>query len=246
MKAAGMTHIGKVRNNNEDAFYINDSKTLIAVADGMGGHNAGEIASSIAIEAISAMNATLENKVIMPMEAFNHAFQMANDQIRERARGSEACSGMGTTLTAIYFSDGIAYVAHIGDSRAYLLSKQELKQLTRDHTLVEELIQNGSINRESALTHPQKNVLMRAVGADESSMPDLHEIEISPGDVLIICSDGLTHYISDDEIRKYLLAEKNLFEAFDEMTKKALQRGGGDNITVVGLRVEEKAGETLG
>jgi protein phosphatase len=246
MNVAGVTHIGKVRNNNEDAFFINNQKNLIAVADGMGGHKAGEIASGIAIEAMAEFDAMLRDNAAMPVEAFNKAFHHANTRILEHAHRHLECKGMGTTLTAIYLAENIAYIAHVGDSRAYLFSHDQLKQITRDHTLVEELVKNGSIDRESALTHPQKNVLMRAVGVDESVEPDLHEIETHPGDLFIVCSDGLTHYLTDVEIRDILATEENLFDALNVLTERALKRGGGDNITVVGLKVEKKGGEPIG
>jgi protein phosphatase len=242
MIAAGMTHIGNIRNNNEDAYFIHPQNTLIAVADGMGGHKAGEIASGIAIEAIASLAELDQDSEFQPAEVFCKAFSEANRRIWERAHENEACKGMGTTLTSAWIFDSLAYVAHVGDSRAYHLNHGRIRQVTRDHTLVEELIKNGSIDRESAMRHPQKNVLMKAVGADDSVVPDILEIEIHEGDVLLLCSDGLTHYLDESEICLSLTHTSSLEDSLAEMTELALERGGSDNITVVAVRIEENGG----
>lgn len=245
MKAAGLSHIGRVRANNEDAFYISPEKTLLAVADGMGGHKAGEIASSLAIEAIATLGDFQRNEAapFLPAERFREAFSQANQRIWERAHASEDCKGMGTTLTAVWIHDSMALVAHIGDSRAYWIHQGRIRQITRDHTLVEELIKNGSIDRESALSHPQKNVLMKAVGADEMISPDLHELEVQEGDLLLLCSDGLTHYLSDIEIGELLAKGQSLETSLAQMTELALERGGADNITAAAVLIEANGGD---
>lgn len=243
MKAAGISHIGNIRTNNEDAFYLNEQHNLIAVADGMGGHKAGEIASSIAIEAIASLITIKDNNAMMPAEVFRKVFSEANQRIWSKAHETEDCKGMGTTLTAAWVVEDLAYVAHIGDSRAYLVHEGKIRQVTRDHTLVEELIKNGSIDRESALSHPQKNVLMKAVGADDSVSPDLHEIEVYEGDILLLCSDGLTHYLKAFEICELLSNEATLEASVNLMTELALERGGADNITAVAIRIEKLGGD---
>mgnify|MGYP001213434797 CR=1 FL=1 len=243
MKAAGISHIGNIRSNNEDAYYIDETHQLIAVADGMGGHKAGEIASGIAIDAIASLIATAQQNALMPVEVFRRIFEDANRRIWDKAHATDDCKGMGTTLTSIWIVDGLAYVAHVGDSRAYLIHEGEIHQVTRDHTLVEELIKTGSIDRESALRHPQKNVLMKAVGADDTISPDLHEVEIHEGDILMLCSDGLTHYLKDQEIKDLLSKGADLKESLSLMTELALERGGADNITAVAIRIENQGGD---
>lgn len=243
MKAAGISHIGNIRTNNEDAYYLNEQHNLIAVADGMGGHKAGEIASSIAIEAIASLIAIKDRHAIMPAEVFRKVFSEANQRIWNKAHDTEDCKGMGTTLTSAWIVEDLAYVAHVGDSRAYLIHDGRIRQVTRDHTLVEELIKNGSIDRESALSHPQKNVLMKAVGADDGISPDLHEIEVYEGDIILLCSDGLTHYLKDFEIVDLLSKETTLEASLNLMTELALERGGADNITAVAIRIDKLGGD---
>jgi len=243
VKAAGISHIGKIRANNEDAYYLDEKHKLIAVADGMGGHKAGEIASRIAIEAITSLVDINDQSSIMPAEVFRKVFSAANQRIWNQAHETEDCKGMGTTLTAVWIVDDLAYVAHIGDSRAYLIHEGKIRQVTRDHTLVEELIKTGTIDRESALSHPQKNVLMKAVGADDSISPDLHEIEVYEGDIFLLCSDGLTHYLKDIEIGDLLTKSTALETSLNLMTELALERGGADNITAVAIRIEKQGGD---
>ncbi|SCZ76958.1 Stp1/IreP family PP2C-type Ser/Thr phosphatase [Acidaminobacter hydrogenoformans] len=244
MKTAGLSHIGKIRTNNEDAYYIDEKLHLIAVADGMGGHKAGEIASGIAVEALASMNQLAQNEALQPAEIYRQVFSDANQKIWVKAHESEDCKGMGTTLTSVWIQDGLAYVAHIGDSRAYRMREGILKQVTRDHTLVEELIKNGSIDREAALSHPQKNVLMKAVGADDRVTPDLHEIEAQAGDLFLLCSDGLTHYLKAEEINEILTAKRTLEERLSQLVELALERGGADNITAVAIELDGQGGET--
>lgn len=243
MKAAGISHIGNIRTNNEDAYYLNERHKLIAVADGMGGHKAGEIASSIAIEAVASLVSIKAQSAIMPAEVFRRVFSEANQRIWSKAHETEDCKGMGTTLTAVWIVEDLAYVAHVGDSRAYLIHDGKIRQITRDHTLVEELIKNGSIDRESALSHPQKNVLMKAVGADDSVAPDLHEIEVYEGDIFLICSDGLTHYLKEFELGDLLSKDTELEASLNLMTELALERGGADNITAVAIKIENQGGD---
>lgn len=244
MKTAGLSHIGKIRTNNEDAYYIDEKLDLIAVADGMGGHKAGEIASSIAVEALASMNHLVENEVLQPAEIFRRVFSEANKKIWDKAHENEDCKGMGTTLTSVWILDGLAYVAHIGDSRAYRMRAGILKQVTRDHTLVEELIKTGSIDREAALSHPQKNVLMKAVGADDRVSPDLHEVEAQADDLFLLCSDGLTHYLKAEEIKEILAVKSTLEERLSQLVELALERGGADNITAVAIELDGQGGET--
>lgn len=243
MKAAGLSHIGKIRTNNEDAYYIDRRLNLIAVADGMGGHKAGEIASGIAVEALASMNGLAQQEALQPVEVFRRIFSEANQQIWDKAHENEDCKGMGTTLTSVWLVDGLAYVAHVGDSRAYRKHGGVFRQITRDHTLVEELIKNGTIDREASLCHPQKNVLMKAVGADDSVSPDLHEIEAQAGDLFFLCSDGLTHYLKDEEIAEILAEQRTLEERLSKLIELALERGGADNITAVAIELEEQGGE---
>ncbi len=235
------THIGQVRQRNEDSAYIPMPAwpVFIAVADGMGGHNAGEKASAMAI---STLTERLIGENPLPAKALVGAVREANSVIFAHAKSDPACRGMGTTLTAAIFEDNTLYVANVGDSRAYLLSGKAFKQLTVDHSLVEELVLSGQLTREQAEVSPQRNIITRALGTSAGVNVDIFEAAWTEGDVLLLCTDGLTTHLSDADIQAILKSGVALQERAEALVGLANERGGRDNITVA-LAERREAGE---
>jgi serine/threonine protein phosphatase PrpC len=234
----GVTDAGKVRPNNEDAMLISDGEdeTLFVVADGIGGFEAGEVASSLAVEVL---------RDLRPDEPFKAAIGEANRRIVAAGRGDEKLSGMGTTVVAIRFSgtqrEPVAEVAHVGDSRAYLLRGGDMKPVTEDHSLVAELVRSGDLTRDQAAEHPQKNLITRALGADEEVDVDTAILPVEAGDRILLCSDGLSDMVHEDGI-SLILAESpdDPEKAARGLLSAALDAGGNDNITVVVIDVKEQ------
>jgi serine/threonine protein phosphatase PrpC len=224
--AAGLTDTGLTRTSNEDALLV--EPPLYAVADGMGGHRAGEIASRVALQELLA-NAPRRADV----KAIGRAVRAANRAVMDAAEKSRTRTGMGTTLTAAMVDGTRITVAHVGDSRAYLLHGGSLERLTEDHSMVADLLRQGSITEEEARFHPQRSVITRALGSDSSMVADVLEIEAEPGDRLLLCTDGLTGMLSDAYIAEILQAESNPDEAVRTLVDAANRAGGYDNITVV-------------
>ena len=235
----GATDAGKVRKNNEDSLLVGDGRdeTLFVVADGIGGFEAGEVASSIAIDVL---------KELEPEESFEKAIQEANRRILAAGRGDEKLSGMGTTVVALRFGgtgeEPQAEVAHVGDSRAYLLRGGDLKPLTEDHSLVAELVRSGDLTRAQAAEHPQKNLITRALGAEEDVNVDTMVLPVVAGDRLLLCSDGLTDMVPEARISE-LLSEppEDPEETTRRLVAAALDAGGMDNVTVVIVDVKEQS-----
>ncbi|MDR3589784.1 MAG: Stp1/IreP family PP2C-type Ser/Thr phosphatase [Negativicutes bacterium] len=237
MRAYAKTDIGKVRETNEDS-YISASP-LFAVADGMGGHVAGEIASRLATD---TLNQYVANHAGEPVSAalLETAIHEANSLIFRLAQEKSECAGMGTTITAVYVSGSKIFWGHVGDSRLYLLRGDELRQITDDHSLVGALVRSGSISKEEAHTHPQRNILTRAVGTDEHVKVDSGEIDLVPGDSLLLCTDGLTTMVRDEDIQQGLSAGPADGDACMEALVAAANTAGGyDNITAILLRPGE-------
>jgi PPM family protein phosphatase len=234
----GSTHAGKVRQNNEDSLLVGEGRdrSLFAVADGIGGFEAGEVASSITIEVLREME---------PDDSFEEAVREANRRILDSARRDEKRSGMGTTVVAVRFSgtqeDPQAEVAHVGDSRAYLLRGGELRPLTEDHSLVAELVRSGDLTRAQAAEHPQRNLITRALGADEDVKVDTTTLAVQEGDRFVLCSDGLSDMVSEDTLA-VLLEEYpgNPETTAMRLVDAALDGGGVDNITVVVVDVKDR------
>ena len=226
------THIGQVRQRNEDNAYIPMPgwPLFIAVADGMGGHNAGEKASAMAI---ATLTECLAGENSLPAKALVGAIRKANSVIFTHAKSDPACRGMGTTLTAAIFDGSTLYAANVGDSRAYLLSGGAFTQLTVDHSLVEELVLSGHLTREQAEVSPQRNIITRALGTSSGVNADIFEASWEEGDVILLCTDGLTTHISDADIQAVLENGDTLQERADALVGLANERGGRDNITVV-------------
>ncbi len=226
------THRGRMRTSNQDALYpraagSGEGPLLFAVADGMGGHAAGEVASALAIDMAVSSDTDLEGKVLM-----------ANLAVLNEATQRPELAGMGTTLTiAEIGSDRTAVFAHVGDSRAYLLRGNALRQLTEDHTLVNEYVQAGRLDPEDIATHPQRSMLTRAVGLAPDLEVDLFEERLLPGDRLLMCSDGLSSMIEDEEIREALMAS-SAEEAVWSLVERANIAGGHDNVTALVVDVK--------
>ncbi len=226
MKAAGKTDKGKVRELNEDTFGYQDN--LFVVADGMGGHQAGEVASAIAVETILKVDLTGEIEI-----ALQKALAAANQAILQKAENNNDLNGMGTTVAILYLDKDRAYVTHIGDSRVYYLSGNNLKQLTSDHSLVYELVKTGEITVEEAKSHPQRNILTRALGSNENLEAEIIEVEVSQGDKFLICSDGLTNSLSEALIKELMARGDDPENIVSQMISSANELGGADNITVI-------------
>lgn len=240
---ATATHPGRVRSHNEDCIAADADAGVAVLADGMGGHNAGEVASRMAVELVAA-NAKAERDRACGLDAAHWEavveaqIAAANAAIFDAAGGHRQYEGMGTTLVVALWHDGGVSYGHIGDSRLYLLRNGALEQLTRDHTIVQEQLESGALNREQARHAPNRNVLTRAVGIDPKAEPDLGTRPLRSGDVYLLCSDGLTDMVPDEEIRETLLSCGVRIElAAQRLIERANASGGLDNISVIVARV---------
>jgi PPM family protein phosphatase len=233
VEQAHRTDTGRQRNANEDAYLARGP--LFAVADGMGGAQAGEVASRLAAESFEPVKRGEESP-----EAYLRAItRTANARIHRLAQADSSRSGMGTTLTAALVEDDEVSFAHVGDSRAYLLRDGELKLLTSDHSLVEELRRQGRLTDEQAEDHPQRSIITRALGPEREVEVDTMTYQARPGDVYLLCSDGLTTMVREDRIAATLADAESLEEAVSSLVREANEAGGRDNITVVAFRLEE-------
>ncbi len=235
------------RSVNEDRYALVPDLGLYLVADGMGGHTAGQIASQLAAEASLRAIETLEGGNVSLTEKLRHAVACANREIYRQAKAHRELAGMGTTLVAILAGQGRAALAHVGDSRAYLIRGQRIRQLTEDHSVVGELLRRRKISQEAARAHPHRHVLTRALGVKQSVEPDLAEFLPAAGDIFAMCSDGLTGHLRDHEIAETICTGSDLQESCEALVRTANERGGLDNTTVVLVRFEEGAdAESLG
>jgi PPM family protein phosphatase len=234
--SAGRTDPGRKRRRNEDAFVL--EPPLFAVADGMGGAQAGEVASRLAAAAFREFHEVDE---MAPDERVRALVQEANRRIYDRARSDTGATGMGTTITAALLEGEQVTIGHVGDSRAYRLREGELEQLTEDHSLVADLMRSGRLTPEEAETHPQRSVITRALGTDPEVDVDTMSVEASPGDVFLLCSDGLTTMVADEQILELLAGASSLEEAAKALVKAANKGGGEDNVTVVLFTLEGDA-----
>jgi protein phosphatase len=227
-RVAARTDVGRARERNEDSLFA--GKHVFAVADGLGGHQAGNVASSLALQPVAALD-EVESKRAAGQIA--DAVRKANRAVVEQADTDTGLRGMGTTLTAIALEGATAHLAHVGDSRCYLLRGSEITQMSRDHTLVARMVSEGKLTPEQAETHPQRSMLTRALGAERSIDVDEMEFPLEPGDRLLLCSDGLTGMLADHEIRALAATSSDLDEICAHLVDEANARGGLDNITVV-------------
>jgi serine/threonine protein phosphatase PrpC len=223
--AGAASDTGRLRTGNEDSFLVDDRLALYAVADGMGGHVAGEIASAIAIEALRA--------AVASGKALDAAITLANSAIFEKAATDPGLAGMGTTLTAVVLGESTVLIGHVGDSRGYRIRGGTLEQLTEDHSLVEELVREGRLSPEEAEIHPRRSVITRALGIDPRVEVDLYTIDAQTGDRILLCSDGLTTMLRDEEVLRIAELEQDPRIAADKLIDAANEAGGEDNITVL-------------
>jgi protein phosphatase len=253
IKAYGLTDVGRKRKHNEDAFASDVNEGLFIVADGMGGHAAGEVASKITVETIGEFIAATRQKeeATWPFK-YNHeldfnsnrlavAIEKANERVMAAVAAQPWLKGMGTTVVAGLLNEKILSLAHVGDSRAYLLRDGQLSRLTDDHSWVHEQVTAGILTEEEAKTHPLKNVVTRALGGGPSVSPDLQELVFSPGDRYLFCSDGLTTMVGDEEILDTAAAVKDPQVLCQKLVDMANEKGGVDNITVVVVDIVDPA-----
>lgn len=239
--------IGRVRSVNEDSVWVGATRhgyTLGIIADGMGGHQAGDIASKLAMNDIKRRLENLQPDISDEglREALLSAILEANATVFKEASSDDKYHNMGTTVVAVLLKGSAGYIGHIGDSRAYKVKEGIALQLTEDHTLVNELFKNGQISQEELENHPRRNVLTRALGTDAETKADLEAIALSPGEVLLLCSDGLSNFVSTEHLGKVAgITEISLEERADRLLQLALLAGGGDNISVAMLEHQEEA-----
>lgn len=250
IEAFGLTDVGKVREANEDSFLIDAERNLFIVADGMGGHKGGGYASSNAVSGIKNEIARMEESQDTTAPAqddtgrtplqvrMNNALLATNETLYQTALADSSLRGMGTTVTAIQLDHDSVNIAHVGDSRLYMLRDGELSQVTNDHSWVQEQVDAGLLTEEEAKTHPLKNIITRSMGHDRDLLVDLLKEEYRPNDVYFMCSDGLSNMVEDDIVHKVLL-ENEPEPAAKELIRLALEAGGVDNITVVIVKIKE-------
>lgn len=242
MKLAGLTDIGSCRQENQDNYcgqQLTDGSGWGIVCDGMGGANGGRVASRIATDTmlqyfyrqLHNLRHGEEKQFIM------HGFDITNRAVYDKATSDPDMLGMGTTGVCAYLYGSMAHIVHAGDSRAYLYRAGEIRQITRDHSMVQQLVDSGQITREQAASHPQKNLITRALGVSANIVPEYNRCDVQPGDVLLLCTDGLTNMMSDEEIA-LILQETTFFDAPRILVDCANKAGGQDNITVLLMGVE--------
>jgi len=238
-KVFGRSDVGKVRSNNEDAFLTTDKEGFFLVADGMGGHKAGEVASSITRDVISSK--LTEQSAGDNIEALiREAFLAANEKVRVTASANTDQQGMGCTCVLLMLRDQNFFVAHVGDSRIYLFRKGQLKQVTRDHSYVEELFIRGLINEEEKKGHPYRNQITRYIGCSSKLEVDITSGPVWNGDVFLLCSDGLTEEVKDDKLEEIFSKNLDPDATANQLIEEALKNGGKDNVSVVIVQVTSK------
>ncbi len=239
MISNAVSDIGKVRDKNEDSFFIsgsNDPYMLYIVADGMGGHNAGEVASSLAVDTVKQFF----DKHYVSLQKTD---EMIEKFMREAIANSNACvlneshlhldeSGMGTTMTLLLIENGKFYIGHIGDSRAYIIRDHNIEQITEDHSLVSQMVKEGKLSANEARVHPLKNIITRALGIDFDINIDVYIRDVSQGDIVILCTDGLSNMVTDSEILEEYM-KNDIVAASNNLVGFSNERGGYDNITIV-------------
>lgn len=236
IKTFSLTDIGQQRKMNQDYVFtteapIGNLSNLFIVADGMGGYNGGGFASAYTAEVIKKMVEI--SKETSPRKIFEDAITVANMEIRKKASENEELMGMGTTVVLATIADDVLHVANVGDSRLYLVNGSNIRQVTVDHSYVEEMVRIGSLDRESARTHPKKNVITRAIGADINVLPDFYTVKLQENDIILMCSDGLTNMVEDYDIDLIVKSQRDIAGKAEALIKAANDNGGKDNIAVV-------------
>ena len=242
MISIGKTDKGRKRSNNQDSIFVSDTPVgplpnLYIVADGMGGHAAGDFASRFAISVV--IDFIRKSTVHNPISLLKRALVFASNELYKEAEKDKDKMGMGTTMVAAVLTGHTLYVANIGDSRLYVVNDKtnKINQITMDHSLVEELIRSGQLERNKGRNHPEKNIITRAMGSRDEAMPDFFEVELEDGDKVLMCSDGLSNMVEDDEIRDIVLDNSSLDDAVLSLIGRANYYGGNDNISVVIISV---------
>ena len=233
LRAAARTDVGLKRRANEDCCIVAADLGVYLVADGMGGHRAGQVASEIAAQAVVGALETLADAAASLTDKLRYSLAAANREILDTARRKPELSGMGTTLVALLAASGRVALAHVGDSRAYLIRAERIRQLTDDHSLVAELVRRREITETAARGHPHRHVLTRALGVRRSVEPDLAELTPAACDTFVLCSDGLTGHVRDSEIAEIAVGAADPDSACEQLISLANERGGEDNITVL-------------
>ncbi len=242
MKAYSITDVGAKRKVNQDYVYcreeaIGNLPNLFIVADGMGGHNAGDMASKTCVECVADFVRANED-LKTPISIIEKAVALANDEIINKAKADEQYEGMGTTFVASTIIGDVMYVANIGDSRLYVIN-DEIRQITEYHSLVEEMVKKGEIDQKNARFHPDKNIITRALGAADEVTADFFEISVKKNDIILMCSDGLSNMLDDDEIFKMVTqGREDIVMTSLRLVAKANEYGGKDNISIVMILVE--------
>ena len=245
----GGSDVGRERAHNEDAILVDSERKLVVLADGMGGYQAGEVASQLAVDVVRDDSSHLDisgadlgridpdTGISVAMRQLRGAIEKANNRICSVARGREELNGMGTTIVAARFYDGRVGIAHVGDSRCYRMREHKLDQLTRDHSYVQDQLEKGLISEEDAKHSPQKNLITRALGIDAIAEADVQEFRTRPGDLYLLCSDGLSDLVDDEAIQTALSSDKVPGDHIKFLIDKANANGGRDNISVIIVRV---------
>jgi len=242
IEVANLSDVGKKRKHNEDyygLFRIGEDEVLAIVADGMGGHASGEVASKMAVEIIQEVYSK-ERADQNVLDALKSAFEVANFSILQKSLEQDELNGMGTTATALVINDDQTFVGHMGDSRAYVFRDSSATQLTRDHSMVNRLVEEGVLSKEEASRHPQRNVIYKALGVNrDADLELIGPLPVHPNDFFLLCSDGLTNLVTDEEMFKIIKKEKPQ-KACEKLVQLANKRGGDDNITVQILKVKKE------
>lgn len=242
VQAYGITDVGVRRSHNEDNFLIHPGMSLFVVADGMGGHVGGELASALAVTTIEEVLTRLEGCAAESVEDPHHlqleqAVKIAGRRIHQMGNEDPEFQGMGTTAVAAWVVEERVYVANVGDSRVYLLRGEDFQQITEDHSLIAERVRHGLITEDEAKNHRMRNVITRSLGYQEEVDVDIDVMDACDGDIFLLCSDGLTEHVEDHEMAEHL-GGRTLQDALKRLVALACDRGGEDNITMVGVRIE--------
>jgi len=238
LKVIAQSDIGMVRKENQDAFWVHqvDNDTVIAVVcDGMGGARGGQQASAMAVEAVRKIFLTLLQTEKIDV-VFQQAVELSNRYVYRKAYEDPDLTGMGTTLVLALVKGGVAYFANVGDSRGYHIKNGSIKQITKDHSAVQELVDSGHITERQAKLHPNKNIITRAIGIEEEVAYDFYQVEVEVGDVLVLCSDGLSNHVDENEIQ-FEISGGDFEHLAKRLVGLANSRGGEDNITVVAVQI---------
>lgn len=239
MKAFSITDIGERRRINQDYVFCSEAAVgklpnLFIVADGMGGHNAGDYASRFCVEYFKER--IEQSDIALPVASIEAALKETNDKLLGKAQEQAELEGMGTTFVAATIFDKEMYIANVGDSRLYVIG-EEMKQITEDHSLVEAMVKTGELDRSEARIHPNKNIITRAVGVIENLEPDFFEVNLCEGDTVLMCSDGLTNMLEDEVIEQIIRANEDPGTAAQTLVKQANENGGKDNIAIILIKV---------